>query len=232
MPAHPVFELLAYALGFQLFLWLRRRRGDVVDAGQRLRVAAAAILGAAVGSKLLHHLSHPSLVETHWREPLYWLGGKTIVGGLLGGLLAVEWMKRVLGIRTRTGDMFVWPLCLGTMIGRIGCTLTGVHDDTHGLPTTLPWGIDAGDGIARHPAPIYEIAFLAVYALWLRRVERTGPADGRLFQHYMLGYLVFRFSGDFLKPGEAILGATMIQWAALLGAIYYARLLRRPVRIA
>ncbi|MDH3590318.1 MAG: prolipoprotein diacylglyceryl transferase [Planctomycetota bacterium] len=225
--AHPVFELAAYALGFQLLLLQRRKRGDVVTGGQRLRIVAAAILGAALGSKLLHHLNHPSALVARWQDPVFLLGGKTIVGGLLGGLVAVEWMKRRVGVTTRTGDMFVWPLCLGIAIGRIGCFLTGVHDDTHGSPTSLFLGMDAGDGIARHPAPLYEIGFLGALALWLKSRAQPEAPDGRLFQHFMLGYLGFRVAADFLKPGERWLALTAIQWAALGGSLYYAGLLRR-----
>jgi hypothetical protein len=33
----------------------------------------------------------------------------------------------------------------------VGCFLTGLSDRTYGTPTPLPWGIDFGDGIPRHP---------------------------------------------------------------------------------
>ena len=41
------------------------------------------------------------------------LQGKTIVGALLGGLVAVEAIKRIVGIRERSGDAFVLPLAIG-----------------------------------------------------------------------------------------------------------------------
>src|SRR5689334_5054377 len=48
VPAHPVFETLGYTLGFQTFLFLRRRRGDALARGDRPFVILAAILGALV----------------------------------------------------------------------------------------------------------------------------------------------------------------------------------------
>ncbi len=48
-------------------------------------------------------------------------------------------MKRIAGIRSRTGDLFAVPLCVGIAIGRIGCFLAGLADDTYGKPTSLPW---------------------------------------------------------------------------------------------
>ena len=54
---HPVFEALAYLSAGLLYRWLRRRQGDAIDADARLAVIVAAVLGAAGGSKLLHHLA-------------------------------------------------------------------------------------------------------------------------------------------------------------------------------
>jgi hypothetical protein len=69
-------------------------------------------------------------------------------------------MKRYIGLRQSTGDLYAIPLALGIAIGRIGCFLTGLSDNTYGTPTNLPWAINFGDGIPRHPTQLYEIAFL------------------------------------------------------------------------
>ena len=94
-------------------------------------------------------------------QPRLLLGGKTIVGGLVGGLIAVESVKRLRGIRVATGDLLALPLVLGIAIGRIGCFLSGLEDQSYGIATGLPWGVDFGDGIARHPTQLYEIVVLA-----------------------------------------------------------------------
>ena len=161
---HFLFESLGYSIGFLVFRLLKTRFGDVVPGNDRWSVIAAAAFGAAVGSKVLYWLEDPQRIITHWNNfQLVW-GGKTVVGGLIGGLIAVEWTKKKLNIRERTGDLFAVPLCVGTAIGRIGCFLTGLEDDTYGRPTSLAWGIDFGDGIKRHPTQIYEIFFLVVLA--------------------------------------------------------------------
>jgi phosphatidylglycerol---prolipoprotein diacylglyceryl transferase len=88
------------------------------------------------------------------------MGGKTIVGALIFGLISVELIKRYIGLRQSTGDLYAIPLALGIAIGRIGCFLTGLSDNTYGTPTNLPWAINFGDGIPRHPTQLYEIAVL------------------------------------------------------------------------
>ena len=103
-------------------------------------------------------------------DPAYLVGGKTIVGALVGGLISVELAKRYIGLRTSTGDLYAIPLALGIAIGRIGCFLTGLSDNTYGTPTNLPWAVNFGDGIPRHPTQIYEIIFLLALIPFLYHV--------------------------------------------------------------
>ena len=219
---HVVFESLAYLIGFRCYVALRQQEHDVLSDEQRLWIITAAISGAAIGSKLLHWFQHPELFH-HWREPMVLLGGKTIVGGLLGGWLMVEWAKRCLRITVRTGDLFAFPLALGIAIGRIGCFLSGLEDHTYGLPTRLPWGIDFGDGMARHPTQLYEIAWLMLVAAWLRRNDRRWMV-GERFQTFIVAYMGFRLIIEFLKPSDVTwIGLTAIQWACLVALIISGR---------
>ena len=92
----------------------------------------------------------------------------------------VEIAKRAAGVTASTGDAFVVPLAVGIAIGRMGCFVAGLHDDTYGNATTLPWGVDFGDGVARHPTQLYDIAFVCAAALVLVRAAadaraRAGP---------------------------------------------------------
>jgi phosphatidylglycerol---prolipoprotein diacylglyceryl transferase len=225
MYVHTIFEMLAYTVGFQVYL--RTRRKERLPTQQMLLVLLVTILGAVIGSKLLNLADYPIQTMHNIGNIVFLVrdGGKTIVGGLLGGLIAVELVKRGLGISQSTGDDMAIPLIVGIAIGRIGCFLTGLSDDTSGLPTTWVTGIDFGDGIPRHPAQLYEIAFLMVLLLFILRI-RPRAEDGQVFQVFMIGYLLFRLFIDFIKPGEhLLLGMTAIQLACIAGLIYYAKFL-------
>lgn len=146
-----MFETLAYAAGYAVFRWERARRGDVLAEPQRWTVLAAAAVGALVGSRLLGLAEQwPTVLKAwHARQLLALVlspGGKTIVGGLLGAWIGVEVVKALSGIHRRTGDLFALPLCVGIAIGRIGCFVAGLADDTYGKATSLPWAVDFGDG--------------------------------------------------------------------------------------
>lgn len=214
---HLVFELLAYFVGFRLYLRARRLEGDAVDDPRRWWIVAAAAAGAAFGARLLYLLECPAETLRHWNEPAFLLAGKTIVGGIAGGWLAVEMAKRLLHIEARTGDLFAIPLAVAIAVGRIGCFLTGLADHTCGLPTKLPWGVDFGDGIPRHPTQLYETLFLLGLAGLLAAWRRRAPANGDIFRGFVAAYFAFRLVVDFLKPAACRgLGLTAIQWVSML----------------
>ena len=210
----------------------RSRSKDKLPIVQGMWIVVAAILGAAVGSKMLYWLEQPHLTIENWQRYTYLMEGKTIVGGLLGGLIAVEWTKKRIGITQSTGDDMALPLMTGMFIGRIGCFLTGLDDHTYGTATSWIFGIDFGDGIHRHPTQLYEMAFLLLLGVMLYRWKRRATLpDGAIFQLFMAGYLLFRLAVDFIKPTpHAYLGLNNIQLACLAGVIYYFALIFKWLR--
>lgn len=212
---HLLFESLAYFVGYRLFA--RSPVADPLPAELRIRISVSALLGAAIGSKIAALLDDPAAT---WASPLLAFGGKSIVGGLLGGLAATEIVKRALGVSTSTGDRWVRPLWVGMSIGRLGCFFSGVTDGTHGSPTAAPWGMDLGDGIPRHPTSLYEIAFLALSGLLVERLSLPSPGDR--FRLFLAGYLVYRLLVEELKPSPSpFCGLSGIQLLCLLGLLYY-----------
>jgi len=221
---HWVLETLAYAVAFRVYLRLRREQGDAVDDSSRWWVIAAAAAGAAIGSKVLYWFEDPRYTLANLHNPAVLLGGKTIVGALIGGLIAVELTKLRLGIARRTGDLFALPLCIGIAIGRIGCFLTGLDDHTSGTPSALPWAVNFGDGLPRHPTQLYEIFFALALAAFLWRLASRPHLEGDLFKVFMVGYFVFRLFVDFLKPDLRVFaGLSSIQCACVLMLVYYSR---------
>jgi phosphatidylglycerol---prolipoprotein diacylglyceryl transferase len=220
-------EAIAYFTAMQMLLRGVRRQ-DVIAPTQRSSVIVGGLLGALIGTKALVMLQHIDLV---WQNPgqfgLLILQGKTIVGVLLGGVLGVELTKKMIGVTQSTGDAFVYPLIVGMAIGRVGCFLTGLSDRTYGTATSLWWGVDFGDGIPRHPTQLYEIVFLLVLLMVLKKREMK-ITDGDRFRLFMIAYLSFRFAIDFIKPDfHPIFGMSAIQLACLGGLAYYYQHIRR-----
>jgi len=148
----------------------------------------------------------------------------------VGGWIAVEWIKRRLGVTVSTGDLFAIPLALGIAIGRVGCFLAGLPDQTYGIATTLPWGVDFGDGVLRHPTQLYETAFLLAFSLALWMFVRQPHRNGDVFKLFMAGYMGWRLLVDFLKPEFRVLGLSIIQWTCLMVLVYCWRETARTLR--
>ena len=158
------------------------------------------------------------------------MGNKTIVGGMLGGLIGVELTKKRLGVTVSSGDMMVYPLILAMVIGRTGCFLAGLEDGTFGIASNLPWAINFGDGIRRHPTNLYEIIFWLMLWLALKLIEQKHHfANGARFKVFMASYLVFRLLVEFIKPDYFFsFGLSVIQLVCIAGILYYYKVFLYP----
>src|SRR5689334_7053468 len=102
---HLVFEIGAFAVAFAYYQWLRAGKGDAINDEGRLWIIIGAAAGALAGSRILGALEDPAQITWTWSSVLVALGNRTIVGALLGGLIGVELTKRLIGVRTSSGDL-------------------------------------------------------------------------------------------------------------------------------
>jgi phosphatidylglycerol:prolipoprotein diacylglycerol transferase len=231
---HLFFEWLALATGVQLYRWQRRRaRQPALLQPGSFAVVVGCILGAAIGNKLVFWIEMPHLWASSVPDWRLVASGQSIVGGLLGGLLGVEIAKKLAGITRSTGDQFILPLVVGTVVGRIGCFLAGLHDGTYGVSTSLPWGVDFGDGIARHPTQVYDMLFaLAMGALLWHWRAPLARAEGLAFKCYLAAYLAWRLLVDAIKPVPYayVFGLSGIQLVCALALLCYLPVVFRQFR--
>lgn len=233
LPLHAVLETAGIFLGFRYFLFLRRRQGDSIEPANRVWIIIGALFGAVLGSRLIGALENPAAWWAADNKLLYFYQNKTVVGGFLGGLWGVEGMKKYIGEKRSSGDLFVYPMLLALIIGRVGCFSMGVHEETYGVATAAPWGMNLGDGLQRHPVALYEIGFLVLLWIALRMVQqRVALTPGALFQLFLMAYVLFRFSLDFIKPHYTFpFGLSTIQVTCLAGLAYYLPSILHPKKL-
>ncbi len=189
-----------------------------------------AIIGGLTGSIMLATFENVSALwnSIESGEWGFLIHGKTIVGGLLGGLIGVELAKKRMGHHESTGDDMAIPLAAGLIIGRIGCFLAGMEDRTYGIETKLWLGFDFGDGVRRHPTQLYEILFLILLIIFLLFLRKHKPWEGFAFQLFMTCYLSYRWAVEWIKPiPKPYLEMSAIQWACIAGILYYSILLAK-----
>lgn len=227
-PVHLVFDLLAATLAGLLTWGVILWRGpdlprNPIGAGGEAYVSALAA-GVVLGSYALG-------TANLWLSGVPMLG-RSILGALAGGILAVEVYKAQRGQRGSTGLIFVPAFCTLVAVGRIGCALSGLDDQTYGIPTSLPWGHDFGDGILRHPVALYESLTMAGFLVFaLAALARRSPFFLANGFYLMVGfYAAQRFAWEFLKPYAPVLGPFNLFHLTCLALFAYAAVMlaRRP----
>lgn len=223
-------ELLSFFIGYRYYVYLRKRSQDKISDHHRLLIIAGAAAGALLGSRALSLFEDPHSFFNAKNKLLFFFGNKTIIGGMLGGLIGVEFTKKLIGVKTSSGDLMTFPILLALIIGRIGCFAEGLLENTYGKATAFFAGIDFGDGVKRHPLQLYEITTLIFLWLAIGLTERKFVLkDGSRFKLFMAFYLLQRFAFEFLKPNVFLVaGLSSIQLACLAGMIYYWKVFFRP----
>jgi phosphatidylglycerol---prolipoprotein diacylglyceryl transferase len=212
------FELRSYgvivALSFLLGLWLSgkeaRRKG--IDPALIQDFAFYALLGGIVGARIYYVLfSNPAyFLQKPWEIVAVWHGGISIIGALLGGLLAALWYCRKKKLSFwRFADTLAPGAILAQAAGVLACLLNG---DSYGKATNAAWAITytnpramAPLNIPLHPVELYEIAayFLVFLLVW--RTRKAFRTEGFAFLTYLAGYGAARFAVEFFRGNPAIL---------------------------
>ena len=220
---HPIFESVGIFIAMRYYAFLRKRNKSSLSTIQSFGIIIGALVGALLGSKIIGTLENPQAFLDAENQFLFFWTSNTIVGGLTLGLIGVELTKKIIGHKESTGDLIVFPLILAMIIGRIGCFLTGVYEQTYGIETTSIFGMNLGDGLMRHPVALYEIVYLLLLWIVLKIIqEKYIYPSGYLFQIFMLAYFLFRFCLDFIKPIHPLfLGLSSIQLTCVCVIIYY-----------
>lgn len=239
---HDLFSVLGIAVGFAIYYRELGRRGwlDV----RIVWISLAALFGAMVGARLVTIWERPEVIAAFATMPLTEAierSGKSIIGAVAGGYLAIVLAKRAFGYRRSTGDSYALAIPIGTAIGRIGCFLTELP---LGTPTQMPWGVTVSPSAAvlvpdcpgclgpMHPTMVYEIVFNLLAAALIWRFRRLVPVPGDTLKLYLVGAVVFRFLVEYLRtsPPQA-LGLTAPQWVLIpMLALLFIHFIREAAR--
>jgi len=196
---------LGYIAGLAAFGYMARRRG-IATAGVWMLMSAG-LLGGLAGANLTQMIVTGS-------------PGKTLLGGIACGYIAVILTKRSLGIVRPTGDLFAMALAAGEAIGRWGCFF---GECCYGkIAPNLPWAVYE-HGAFRHPTQAYlALAATAVFiVLW--QLHRKPLPENALFYIQGTLFCAARFGIEFFREGPTLLaGLTLAQLACLAGLAFFA----------
>jgi phosphatidylglycerol:prolipoprotein diacylglycerol transferase len=217
-----LFTVMGYVVGAVVFYLEARRRGRVTEGMGWVALAglSGGVLGAKVTEWVVAHgtavAAHPSaMLNPRW-------GGRTLIGGVIAGWVAVEIAKRRLGIRRSTGDLFALGLPAGEAVGRVGCFFNGCCG---GVPADVPWAIYQ-HGAWRHPTQLYAALFaLVLFGTFFALRDRM-RREGDLFRLYLLVFAAGRLMLEFLREREVVFGGlSLAQWVCLEMVLVFALIL-------
>lgn len=227
---HYILETLAFIIGVRVYYFLKKNVKDPISDENRLWIMLGAMLGALIGSRLIAILETPAQLSEITFMTLY--ASKTIAGGLLGGLFGVEIIKKFIGVKVASGDLYVVPILIALFIGRIGCFLMGIDEPTFGIKTNFFMAMDLGDGVKRHPVALYEMIYLVVLFILFQAIKNKDLINGDRFKLLMVLYFLYRFLVEFIKPYQLLLlNLSSIHWSAIFIFLYYYKFIFRLTKL-
>jgi prolipoprotein diacylglyceryltransferase len=231
---HDFFTMLGLLVGLLVYFFELRRRQML--SYKIFLISIAAIFGGGLGCRLITAWEHLPYYTNQGDVPFIYLvahSGKSIIGEIAGGYLAIKLSKKALGYNLSTDDCYAPAIPLAMAIGRVGCFLSELP---LGKPTDLPWGIAASPEAAAHfatcpycqqkmhPSMIYEIIFHLIAFVVILRFRHLVIVQGDTLKLYLLAAAIFRFLVEFVRANpEQFWGLTgpQIVLIPLTGLLIY-----------
>lgn len=208
-----------YALGFVLALWFLLKARDKLGMSKEdvYDFLFFLMIGVVLGARIFHVLFwEPAYYFAHPIEVFYvWQGGLAFHGGLVGAMLVGYFYCKKKKISLwKMADVLSIPAVIGLGLGRIG---NFINKEIVGTVTTVPWCVNFGDGLCRHPYVLYSATkrfLIAGLLYWLQ--QSFVLTEGFLFwvMFFLLG--LGRFFLDFTREDIRYYGLSVGQWMSLV----------------
>lgn len=234
---------LMYLIGFAGSWWLGIVRASNANSGWKKDEVADLIfygaLGVIIGGRVGYVLFYNFSVFVG--DPLsilqIWQGGMSFHGGMIGVFFALYLFARKTQRTFFQVSDFIAPMVpIGLGAGRIG---NFINAELLGRPAemNLPWAMDFGDQIARHPSQLYQALSEGLFLfliLWFYSANpRPRMAVSALF---LIFYGCFRFTTEFFRMPDTHIGFVAFDWMTkgqelsipmIMAGIYMLYLLRK-----
>ena len=210
---------LMYLIGFAGSWWLGVLRASRPNSGwQKEQVAdlvfygaLGVIIGGRIGYVLFYNFS--VFLENPFVIVQIWQGDMSFHGGMIGVFVALYLFARKTQKSFFQVSDFIAPMVpIGLGAGRLGNFING---ELLGRPVevNLPWAMDFGDHVARHPSQLYQAmteGLILFLVLWFYSSKpRPHMAVSALF---LICYGCFRFITEFFRTPDAQLGFVAFDW--------------------
>jgi phosphatidylglycerol:prolipoprotein diacylglycerol transferase len=213
---------LMYIVGFQVGMWLVRRRArrglftlpeDHADA-----LAFYLFVGMLIGARLFYATVYQPEIWSRGPFEIFavWRGGLSFHGAVLGMAVAcIAFARRRDVPFLMVADTFAIVAPPGLFFGRIG---NFINAELYGRATDVPWAMrfpTDPQRLLRHPSQLYEALFeglllgMALWALQRTALARGSYRFGLIAGAFLLLYGIGRFAIEYTREPDAQLGLVL-----------------------
>ena len=243
---HGIGIAIGYLLGSWWMLREGRKRGLQEDHVGTILVWA--LVGAIVGARLFYVIGHFSEFESFTDMLAIWRGGISLIGGIVGAMMAAYPVMRRYGYRfLQVMDSAALGLAFGIAFGRIGDLIIGDHI---GKKTSFFLGFQyqggdlagytcLGDGVGQtctttlpdntqqvisygevvHQTALYDMLIAIGLFLFLFWLNKKPRREGVLIMSFAIWYGAGRVITDFLRVDKTWFGLTGSQWTSIAAIV-------------
>ena len=186
--------------------WTKEQVSDLIFYG-----ALGVVLGGRIGYVLFYNF--PVFIDNPLVLFKIWQGGMSFHGGLIGVLIAFHFFGKKTSRSFFQVSDFIAPMVpIGLGAGRMG---NFINKELLGRPVeaNIPWAMNYGDGIARHPSQLYQAAsegLLLFLILWF--YSSSKPPRMAVSGLFLTCYGCFRFTTEFFRTPDVQIGFDAFGW--------------------
>lgn len=202
--------------------WVEKMKINNCTSDDVLDIVFWGLLSGVIGGRLGYMLIYnfDNFIADPFSIFTVWNGGMSIHGGLIGGALGFYFITKVKKINTlQFADISVVSIALGMALGRLG---NFVNKELVGRETTVPWAIDFGDGVMRHPSQLYamgkDIILFCIFWYILNKIsgsvsDTSKNTHGLVLAWFLIMYAIFRFTVEFFRQPDPQLGFVFLDFS-------------------
>ncbi len=212
---YSLMVIVGYVLAFFVIRHLAKVKRIELSNGDLYDLTLYMILGMFIGARIFHVMFYE--FDVFLQDPLMlfrvWNGGLKFFGAFFGVIGAVYLFCKV---KKRDflelADLCVVPVGSGIVFGRIG---NFMNAEVVGRVTSVPWAVDFGDGMWRHPYQIYGMIKGSFIFTCLWFLNHKNLPKGTVFFSFMLIYAGIRFFIEFFREPAPQVGFVLFDFLTL-----------------
>ena len=176
--------------------------------------ALGVVLGGRVGYTLFYNFS--TFIDNPITILYIWQGGMSFHGGLLGVIAAFFLFARKHNKNFFQVSDFMAPMVpIGLGAGRVG---NFINKELIGRPmeSVMPWAMDYGDHIARHPSSLYQAVTEGLLLFIIVWIYSSKPRPLMAVSAVFIGsYGLFRFTTETFRTPDSQIGFIAFDWLTM-----------------